>query len=182
MPDQVTVTTEQDRVDPGQAVTVTAAVADATYLDVNDGRVVARVTAPSGKTSDVGLDWNVARDGEYRGTFVPTEDGLYDIRVDAGRGRQPLGSGDIHVRASAGDSEYFDAAMRAPLLRRVAEETGGRFYTPADAASLADDIGYSGRGVTVVEERELWDMPVVLLLVVGLTGGEWAYRRAWGLA
>jgi hypothetical protein len=35
--------------------------------------------------------------------------------------------------------------------------------------------------VTVVEERDLWDMPAILLLLIALTGGEWAYRRARGL-
>ena len=69
----------------------------------------------------------------------------------------------MHARASAGDSEYFDAAMRAPLLKRIAEETGGRFFTPANAASLPEAISYSGRGVTVVEERDLWDMPILLI-------------------
>ena len=38
------------------------------------------------------------------------------------------------------------------------------------------------RGVTTVEERDLWHMPIVLLLLVGLTCAEWAYRRAVGLA
>ena len=56
--------------------------------------------------------------------------------------------------------------MRAPLLKRIAEETGGRFFTPANAASLPEAISYSGRGVTVVEERELWDMPVLLMLLL----------------
>ena len=69
----------------------------------------------------------------------------------------------MHVRVSAGDAEYFDAAMRAPLLKRIAEETGGRFFTPANAAALPEAISYSGRGVTVVEERELWDMPALFL-------------------
>ena len=86
------------------------------------------------------------------------------------------------MRVSAGDSEYFDAAMRAPLLTRIAEETGGRFFTPATAASLPEAISYSGRGVTVVEDRELWDMPVLLILLVAFVGGEWGYRRARGLA
>ena len=72
--------------------------------------------------------------------------------------------------------------MRAPLLKRIAEETGGRFFTPADAASLPEAISYSGRGVTVVEERDLWDMPAILLLLIALIGGEWGYRRARGLA
>ena len=76
----------------------------------------------------------------------------------------------------------FDAAMRAPLLKRIAEETGGRFYTAANVAMLPDAISYSGRGVTVVEERDLWDMPIVLLVLMALIGAEWSYRRSRGLA
>jgi len=72
--------------------------------------------------------------------------------------------------------------MRAPLLQRIADETGGHFFTEANAASLPEAIRYSGRGVTVVEERELWDMPIVLLALVALVGAEWAFRRTRGLA
>jgi hypothetical protein len=88
----------------------------------------------------------------------------------------------MHTRASAGDAEYFDAAMRSSLLKRIAEETGGHFFTPADASKLPEAISYSGRGVTVVEERDLWDMPVNLLLLLGLIAAEWGLRRKRGLA
>jgi hypothetical protein len=80
------------------------------------------------------------------------------------------------------DAEYFGAAMQEPLLRRLAEETSGRYFPASNTASLVDAITYSGRGVTVVEERELWDMPIVLFLLLGLMGGEWLYRRSRGLA
>ena len=72
--------------------------------------------------------------------------------------------------------------MRAPLLKRIAEDTGGRFFTPANAASLPEAISYSGRGVTVVEERELWDMPALFLRWSALIAAEWGYRRMRGLA
>jgi hypothetical protein len=88
----------------------------------------------------------------------------------------------MHARAAAGDSEYFDAAMRSSLLTRLAEETGGRFFTPSNISSLPEAISVSGRGVTVVEERDLWDMPVMLLLLLGLIAAEWGYRRKRGLA
>ena len=55
-------------------------------------------------------------------------------------------------------------------------------FTPANAASLPEAISYSGRGVTVVEERELWDMPALFILLIGLVGAEWGYRRMRGLA
>ena len=72
--------------------------------------------------------------------------------------------------------------MRGSLLRRIAEDTGGRFFTSSNAASLPEAVTYTGRGVTVVEERDLWDMPILLLLVLGLLSAEWAFRRVRGLA
>jgi uncharacterized membrane protein len=182
VPEQVNITTTTDRVEPGEPVKLTAEVLDAAYTEVNDSRVIAKVTSPSGKTTELPVEWTVTKDGDYRTTFVPDESGIYDIQVTADRDQKNLGKSDLHVRVSAGDAEYFDAAMRAPLLKRIAEETGGRFFTPVNAASLPEAISYSGRGVTVVEERELWDMPALFLALVGFMAAEWGYRRMRGLA
>jgi hypothetical protein len=182
VPDQLNLMTGQDRVEPGEAVRFTAEVLDGAYVEVNDAHVEARITSPTGRTSDVPMEWTVEQDGEYGAVFNPDEPGLYEIRVAATRDEKDLGSNVMHLRVSAGDAEFYDAEMRAPLLRRIAEETGGAFFTPANAASLPEAISYSGRGVTVVEERELWDMPALLMLLLALMGGEWAYRRSRGLA
>ncbi len=182
VPDQVNVTTTADRVEPGEPIKLAAEVLDSAYTEVNDSRVMARVTSPSGKVSEVPVDWTVTRDGDYRASFTPDEAGIYDIRVAAVRDQKDLGAAQMHVRVSAGDAEYFDAAMRAPLLKRIAEETGGRFFTTANASALPEAVSYTGRGVTVVEERELWDMPALLMMLVVLVGAEWGYRRARGLA
>ena len=45
--------------------------------------------------------------------------------------------------------------MNAARLKRIADETGGRFYKAADAAALAEDVRYSGRGVTTTEAGPL---------------------------
>jgi uncharacterized membrane protein len=182
VPEQVNINTTTDRVEPGETVKLAAEVLDSAYTEVNDSRVVATVTSPSGKASELPVEWTVTKDGDYRTTFVPDEPGIYDIQVVAERDQKTLGKADLHVRVSAGDAEYFDAAMRAPLLKRVAEETGGRFFTPVNAATLPEAISYSGRGVTVVEERELWDMPALFLALVGFMAAEWGYRRMRGLA
>lgn len=171
-----------DRVDPGEAVTLVANVADATYVEMNNGRVLTTVTRPSGGTLEVPLQWTGEKNGEYRGTFTAEEEGLYGLRVEATRDGATIGVDETQLRAAAGEEEYFDAAMRASLLKRIADETGGRFYTEANADKLAEDLRYTGRGVTVVEERELWDMPVLLLLLLGLMLGEWSCRRARDLA
>jgi hypothetical protein len=182
VPDRVMVTAAPDGVERGQPVTLTAEVLDEEFHGVNDGRILAHVTAPSGKVEDVVMEWTVEQDGEYHARFTPTEDGLHRVAVD-GRSSAgaDIGRGMVHLKVGPSDAEYFDAAMRAPLLQRVADETGGRFFRASETDLLADAISYSGRGVTVVEEKELWDMPVVLMLLLGLMGGEWLYRRSRGL-
>src|SRR5258707_4956016 len=182
VPEQVNLSTTADRVEPGEPVKLSAEVLDAAYAEVNDSRVVARVTSPSGKMTELPVEWTVTKDGDYRATFTPDESGIYDVRVTAARDQKDLGTAAMHVRVSAGDAEYFDAAMRAPLLKRIAEETGGRFFTPANASTLPETISYSSRGVTVVGEREMRDMPALFLVLVGLVFAEWGFRRAKGLA
>lgn len=182
VPDPVELSVSQDAVEAGQPVTLVTDVRDKDYAPVNDAGVVVHVTTPSGRVEDVTLDWTVTKAGEYKATFTPSENGAYTARVVASRAGKELGTSSTRVVAAPSVSEYFDAGMRAPLLRRLAEDTGGRYYPAGDTASLAEAISYSGRGVTVVDERDLWDMPVVFLLFLAAVGTEWAYRRAKGLA
>ena len=182
VPDPVSLTTSVDRVEPGELVKLTAEIVDPAFVEVNNAQVLAQVTSPSGKTSDVPLEWTVSKDGEYRGSFVADEAGLYQVKAAATRDQKALGTSTLHTRASAGDSEYFDAPMRTSLLTRIAEETGGRFFPAANVAALPEAISYSGRGVTVVEERDLWDMPILLMAILALIAADWGYRRSRGLA
>ena len=77
VPSAVEASTTTDRVEPGEAVTVEAAVVDPTWVELNDAHVVAHVTRPGGSTIDVPLQWTGQRDGQYRGTFVSTVPGAY---------------------------------------------------------------------------------------------------------
>jgi uncharacterized membrane protein len=182
VPGAVEVHTSTERVEAGEPVTVIADVVDDTFVELNDAKVVAKITSPSGAVTELPMQWTGERNGQYRGTFVSSEQGMYAARVEASREGKTLGQGVTHVRAAPGDAEYFDATMHAARLKRIAEETGGRFYTPETMGPLAEDLKYTGRGVTTVEERDLWHMPIVLFLLVALTCAEWGYRRAVGLA
>ena len=171
-----------ERVEPGEPVTVEATVKDKAHVELNGADVTARVTRPSGGTVDVPLEWSGEIDGLYRGTFVSTEAGTYEVAVDASQGADIVGSDVAFVRAGPSDEEFFDPTMHEGPLRRIADESGGRFYTPATAAGLAEDVRYTGRGVTSVEERDLWNMPIVLFVLMSLVCAEWGYRRAVGLS
>ena len=181
VPDPVAAQSESEVVEPGQVVNLSVEVGDSAYLEVNDGSVVATVLSPAGDSVTIPLDWAVDEDGRYDGTFTTAEAGLYEVSVRASRGADTLGTAVTFVNAAPSTAEYFDASMRGTTLRRVAEETGGRFYTPETVADLPEDISLTGAGVTLTEERDLWDMPILLLFLLGLMGAEWGYRRTRGL-
>jgi uncharacterized membrane protein len=182
VPGPVDVRTSLDQVEPGEAVTVEATVADKTYESVGDAKVIARITAPDGRVEDVPLAPSGERAGHYRGVFASRTAGRYEVRVDAERSGTALGTGSAHVQAGASTAEHFNSGMKAQTLRRIAEDTGGRYYDAGSTEGLAEDVRYGGRGVTTSEERDLWSLPVVLLLLLGLAFAEWGYRRSAGLA
>jgi hypothetical protein len=182
VPEPVTVTLSADRVEPGDSVTITASVADSGFAGVNGATVTARVQTPLGQEYRVPLQWTVLRDGEYRGSFSADARGTYRVTVEAQRAGRAMGAGDAYVEAGSLGAEFFGAGMRRDALERLARETGGRFYTPENVATLPEDVRYTESGATVFEQHDLWDMPATFLLLLALLGVEWGWRRARGLA
>ncbi len=183
VPDQVVAALPKERVEPAETAALVAEVSDENFVKMNSATVAAVVTTPAGEAIDLPMEWIGEQDGEYRASYTPTAEGFYEVRVEATTaGGTLIGEDVTYLRVAPSDNEYYDSTMRAPLLRRVADETGGRFYTTDTVDALADDIRYVGRGVTVIEERELWDMPALLFVLMLLVLGEWGYRRARGLA
>ncbi|MGQ0735446.1 MAG: hypothetical protein ACT4QD_17555 [Acidobacteriota bacterium] len=182
VPDAVEPQATSDRVEPGDPISLRADVVDGSFVELNDASVVAHVTRPDGSILDVPMQWSGQRNGEYQASVPAAGAGRYEARIEATRAGTPLGETVAHVRAAPGEAEYFDATMHAATLRRIAEDTGGRFYTAQESHGMAEDLRYTARGVTMVEERELWNLPIVFILLVGLLCAEWGYRRAVGLA
>jgi uncharacterized membrane protein len=183
-PDQLKVGTSVDRARPGGTVSIRAELADSNFVRRNDARMVARVFSPSGAVRELPLEWVVDRDGEYQAQYSSEEPGIHTVRV-ATLGNRPgdrVLEDSTFVAVADLAAEFYGAEMRRPLLQRIADETGGKFYTPSTMKTLPDDIALSKRGVTVMNQMDLWDMPAVLLLLVVLLASEWAYRRHRGLA
>lgn len=178
----VSATLSSGLVSPGSAVTITADVSDETFIRVNDAVVTATVQKPNGDVREIPLRWTVDKDGEYSGELRPDERGVHEIRVTARRGEKTLGEDIAHVRVDDLRVEFRGAEMKADMMRRVATETGGRFYTAATANRLAEDLTYSPSTASVVDEKELWDMPALFLGILMCLSTEWLYRKYRGLA
>jgi hypothetical protein len=159
-----------------------ARVVDEAYLETNDAQVTARVTTPAGRMVEVPLSWTLKEDGAYEGRFVAEEMGMYRIDGEARRGTDTTRASAAALLVDDYGADVEQAELRSPLLRRIATETGGRYYPLADAGRLVEDVVFTDSGVTVRESRDLWDMPIVFFVLVGLLSGDWGFRRWRGLA
>jgi hypothetical protein len=107
---------------------------------------------------------------------------MYRVRAESRMGETSLGSDTSFVLVEVPKVEYFDAKMHQSTLARVAKETGGQFYTPETISTLPEDLTYTKSGATTLQQLDLWDMPAIFMLLLGLVGAEWGYRRLKGLA
>ena len=164
VPDSVDVHTSSERVEAGEPVTLTAEVVDKSFVELNDARVVAKVKDPQGNTVDVPMQWTGERSGEYRAHVHRRERGhVYGGRRSVARGQAARHRARCTCARHRATPSTSTRRMHAARLKRIADETGGRFYTPDTVNALPEDLKYAGRGVTTVEERDLWHMPIVLL-------------------
>lgn len=170
------------RVAPGEPVTIRAHVSTPLYADINDATVTATVTSPTGQTQSVPLEWALRDDGSYSARFTPNDTGRFVIEAVSQRGKDSVQTASTTLLVDERGADVAQAELRTSLLKRIAEETGGRYYPIADAGKLAEDAIYTNAGVTVREAKDLWDMPAVLLTLVLLLGAEWGYRRWRGLS
>ncbi|MGH9663441.1 MAG: glutamine amidotransferase, partial [Bryobacteraceae bacterium] len=162
-------------------VKLRAEVRDTTYLPASDAQVEAHILGPDGITGQVALQPDPLEPGVYTGDWTAEKPGSYLTEMVARRGTEEAGRDVITFRREDGVAENFHLEQNKDLLEKLSQQTGGRYYTPAEAQKLAQDISYSEAGITVREMKDLWDMPVVFLLLLVLVGAEWLLRRKWGV-
>ena len=182
-PNQTEVAAERDIYGLNDTVRIIADIRDQKYHPVSDARATARVVKPSGASIVVPLSFT-ARDGAnvYAGELKADELGRHHIELNAN------GSGIGTVTAQSDfmvaelNREFYDATQNADLLKRIAAETGGKYYTLDQAQSLVDDLTYRQTDNSERVTKDLWDMPINFLLLVALVSAEWFLRKREGLA
>jgi uncharacterized membrane protein len=182
-PKQIEVGAEQDVYVMDDTVRVVADVRDKHYNPVNDARATARITKPSGATLDVPLKFTSINDANvYTGEFKADELGQHGIELLA----NSPSTGQIDVKSNVLISdlnrEFYSAAQNSDLLKRIAAETGGKYYQLSDLQSLLDDLTYRKTPYSETLTKDLWDMPINFFLIVGLLSAEWFLRKREGLA
>ena len=119
--------------------------------------------------------------GTFAADWNADKPGSYVAEITAGRSTEELGRDVFTFERQDGVAENFHTEQNRELLEKLATETGGRYWKTSELAKLPSDISFSEAGISVRNTKELWNMPIVLLLLFGLMAGEWLTRRKWGM-
>jgi uncharacterized membrane protein len=180
-PGQVTATTPKSVLADESHVQVRVEVRDKEYKPLNSAKVQARFLGPDGASATVELTPVPAEEGVYGGEWTAEKPGSYVAEILAGQEQEEVGRDVLTFRREDGVAENFHTSQNKELLQKLSEQTGGRYFTPDEASKLAGEISYSEAGITSRETRDLWDMPIIFLLAVGIRAAEWVLRRRWGV-
>jgi hypothetical protein len=118
-------------------------------------------------------------DGTYDAAIDAREPGLYRVEMVARDGSREVARAETHIRRNDGVLEHFGTRQNRPLLERLAAQTGGRYWTLNDLDGIADAMRYSKAGIVERQTLDLWNLPLLFLVLLALKGIEWLLRYKW---
>ncbi len=174
---------ERTLMDQG-AVHLAAQVRDKQFQPSGDARVTAHIVGPGGTNAVIDLEPSPETPGLYQADWTAEKPGGYLAEVSAegaGKQGQQLGRDVVTFEREDGVAENFHDTQNRGLLEQLAAQTGGRYWKAEELKDLPRDISYSEAGISVRSIKELWNMPIVFLLLLALPLAEWLLRRKWGV-
>ena len=165
-------------------VELRAQVRDKQFQHAANAHVAAHIIGPDGMNASIDLAPSANTPDLYESEWTAEKAGTYLAEVTAeSTGGQPqeLGRDVVTFQREDGVAENFHTEQNRRLLEQLASDTGGRYWDRSELKSLPRDVSYSEAGISVRNTKELWDMPMVFLLLLGLPLTEWLLRRKWGV-
>jgi hypothetical protein len=180
-PGQVVATMPQQTLMDEGHVKLTAVVRDKEFTPAADAKVSVHVIGPDGMSEVVDMAPVPNTPGTYAMDWTAEKPGSYVAEVTADSAKGELGKDVVDFRREDGVAENFHTGQNRDLLEKLSQETGGRYWEQSELERLPKEISYSEAGISVRDTKELWDMPVVFLVLLGLMSADWLLRRKWGV-
>jgi uncharacterized membrane protein len=181
-PDPVMISSDKDTYVPGEAIHLSADISNKSFERIDTAKVIAKVRNPDGTTDTIPLDWNGSGEGSYQAELSSTAPGIYQVDVEATQGSENLGTNHTSFQIEERPVEFSNASLDTRLLQTIAGSTNGKYYPLSKMGDLPDDAQYVDTESSFVEQKELWDVPFLFMMLCLTFGAEWFWRKRKGLA
>ena len=71
------------------------------------------------------------------------------------------------------NNEYTNTRQDSRFLKKLAEKSGGKYFSEQEASQLIDHFDISPRLVRQKETFDIWNKLPMLLVIIGLLSIEW---------
>ena len=179
-PRRATLTSERTVYNDERSMTLEAELYDEQFEPVSDAEVELLIAPEREPPFTQVMRASGNGDGRYVASIDAPSTGLYRIDMNAKRQGVPVGSATTHVRRTDGVVEHFATRQNRPVLERLAAMTSGRYWSLDSLKELAAAIPFSKAGIVERQTLDLWNLPIVFLVLLALKLGEWLLRLTWG--
>ncbi len=162
----------------GEEVKFIAQVYFEDYQPVDGAEVVVQLTGEK-ETQELTLE-NTG-DGRYEGRFQVLEGGDYNFSGTAHLQGRVLGRDSGKFSVEEFSLEYQNTRMNEELLKRLATESGGAYYTADDFGELKEKLDFPEKYVVIKNEWEIWNKIPLLVACILLLSTEWFIRKRKGM-
>lgn len=167
---------------PGTTEPISVLVRDEEFRPVANAEVMVHVREPGGQERTLAAALSDPVQGRYVAAVRFEQAGVHTITADVRRGSEALGSATRPALVGGVDVELAEPRLNEPVLRRIAETSGGRYVPASAAADLPGLLAQSEAGEGPTETRDLWHNGISLAAIIALLALEWLARRRVGLA
>jgi hypothetical protein len=177
---RISLQTEESRYNPGDPVRIYANVLSEAYTPVvkESHTVVIERQGFADANQEVRLIPDLATPGVYFGTVPAGPKGDYILRS---QDHEVEISSTVDFVVATDPLEDRDTSAQPQIAKDIAKASGGSVIQPTELPQFIDDLPAQEMSRVVSREIELWDTPVLYLLLILFAGLEWYRRRKTNL-
>jgi hypothetical protein len=166
----------QSRAAVGETIALATRLVDPAFHPIREADLRVAVTSPSGKLLHIYPRDGRDAPGVYEYAVALTEPGPWQVAASFG-GK----TSSDEIVAGEGDDELDDPRARPEAMAELAKATGGRVFTPDEAAALPAELALAPRRFTTTATIALWNLPATLFLMLALVAADCFVRKRRGM-
>ena len=179
-PERVMLTSDSVYYADRDTVELSAEIRDLDFQPTDEAELTLAIDAPNSPRRTISMLPVAGSPGRYSAAVPAAAAGIYRFEASATLDGEDLGASRVAVRRQDGVAEHFRVQQNRPLLERLADATGGRYFSLNSADEIANAVQFSEAGIVERQILDLWNMPALFMLLVLFKAGEWLVRLWWG--
>lgn len=164
----------QHTVNPGHEVAIEGMLYDAQNAIIKNGQMLLNAASDNQQFT---IDMSRDSSGVFHGSYRPSTEGTIVFNTIGLLDNKEIGNDKKTVEVIPYDREFIRTLQDTVFLKKIATQTGGKYYTLETIERITDELEAQPRINTVSGELDLRYKSWLLFLIIAVIAGEWILRK-----